>query len=66
MFLTNNLIKRTLSNFKFQQNKKLFPYFDKIMTLYQEQQRDIVSGNNESPQKTTHLERTNHLVRQKV
>ncbi|CAG8436153.1 10661_t:CDS:2 [Funneliformis caledonium] len=34
--------------------------------VQQEQQRGVISGKNESKNKTTHLERTNHLERQKI
>src|SRR3954467_14975701 len=57
---TNNLLKRTLTNLRFQQIKKVFPM------IMQDQRRNIVSDNNQPPSKTTHLERTNNLERQKV
>ncbi|RGB22050.1 hypothetical protein C1646_82285 [Rhizophagus diaphanus] len=60
MFVTNNLFKRTLSNLRI---RKEYP-FSKILMSQEKQQRDIVSDNIQST-KTTHLERTNNLKRQK-
>lgn len=62
MFVTNNLFKRTLSNLRI---RKRYP-FSKILMSQEKQQRDIVSDNIQSTSKTTHLERTNNLKRQKV
>jgi hypothetical protein len=63
MFVTNNLFKRTLSNLRI---RKGYPFFNKVLMSREEQQRDIVSDNNQSTNKTTHLERTSNLKRQKV